>query len=204
MKKILCKILVVAIIFLFCLNKHIEAQSNFSARLITFSVNPFDTINNKIYTKKITQKGLFTFEPGVNISFELFGNDYTSAKISQSVRLDACSKFAGSSQILLRLKKEKKWKHSLTAGIGPILFYRKTWENIEGYTNQEYYYSNSQLQHSVMWLSAEIEYNLYLSKHADLCLTLNHLAPRSFGMLIGYKYWISRKSSHCNTCPSYR
>lgn len=180
------------------------SQSSLSARLTSLSINPFDTINNDIYKNKITPNGLFTIEPGINFAVELYGNDVTSAKLSQTVRLDACSKIAASTQLLLRFRLMKKWKNTITAGIGPILFYRRTWTTVDNYENEIFYIQKSQNQHSVMWLSGEIEYNLYLSKHSDLSISINHLSPRSFGILFGLKYWISRKSSKCNTCPSYR
>jgi hypothetical protein len=204
MKNISVKTLFLITVFLLFHSIKLFSQSNISARLTSICVNPIDTINNSVYKNKITKNGLLTIEPGLAFSAELFGNDFTSAKLSQTLRLDACSKIAGSTQVLLRFRLLKKWKSTLTAGIGPIYFFRQTWGNVEGYTNEEYFLTSSSTQHAVMWFSGEIEYNLYLSKHADLVVTANHLSPRSFGILIGYKYWFSRKSSKCNTCPSYR
>lgn len=202
MMKFCFKISVFILLLLF--NIQLFAQSNISARLISVCVNPYDTINNSLYKNNILKDGLLTIEPGINFAAEVYGNDYTSIKFVQSMRYDACSKIAGSTQVMLRFRLLKKWKSSLTFGIGPIYFYRQTWATIEGYTNEDFYLQSGTIQHKVNWLSGEIEYNHYLTKHSDLSISINHISPRSFGLLIGYKYWFSRKSSKCNTCPSYR
>lgn len=197
------RLIIISFLLLIFYTNSIFSQSNFSIRATSVIFNPLDTLNCDIYKNKISSDGFLTFEPGLNFAVELFGNDVTSAKLSQSLRLDACSKLCGTTQLLLRFRLLKKWKNTLTAGIGPVFFYRQSWQDIENYEQETYYNSNS-MQSSVMWLSGEIEYNFYMSKHSDLSISINHISPRAFGILVGYKYWFSRKSNKCNTCPSYR
>jgi len=199
MKKILS-----LIIICFIFSNYSKSQSNVSFRFSTLSVNVYDTLNTSIYKTKLIDNGILTIEPGLFFSGEVFGNDYTSAKFIQSIRIDACTKIMSTSQILLRYRVFKKWKNTITFGIGPVLFLRQSWQSIPEYNQEGYYTNSSSFQNSVMWFSGEIEFNKQFSKHGDLTLSLNHLSPYSVGVLIGYKYWMSRKSSHCNTCPSFR
>jgi len=199
MKKIL-NLIIICLIF----SNLLHSQSNISFRFSTLSINPIDTLNTPIYKTKIIKNGALTIEPGIFFSGELFGNDYTSVKFSQSLRIDPCYKIMTTSQLLLRYRLYKRYKNTLTISIGPVLFIRQTWQSIPNYLQEEYYLNSIDFQNSVMWFSAEFEYNRHVSKHGDFVLTLSQLSPRSFGILVGYKYWMKRKSTKCNTCPSFR
>ncbi len=182
----------------------LSAQSNYSFRFSTVVFNPLDTLNRPIYISNLTKNGLLSLEPGIYMGLELFGNDYTSVKFAQSVRLDPCFKIMTTSQIFLRYRLFKRWKNTMTISVGPVLFIRGTWKDLTGYYQQEYYQNTLYFQNSVMWFSAELEFNRHVSKHGDFVVTLTHMSPHSAGILIGYKYWMRRKAKRCGTCPGYR
>ena len=198
------KKIIVIFVFIFLFISGQAQKSNFSIKLIPVSYNPFDTPNYRIIKHKITKDGLLTLEPGLQIGYEIFGNEYTSFKITQSIQYDALSKFMGATQIMLRRRLFKKWKNSVFLGIGPVFYIRQTWQSINGYYPEEYYHTANSIEYYLMWLSGEIEYNYTFKKNSDITISLNHIAPRSFGILIGYKYWFNRKGVGCKTCPSYK
>ena len=197
------KKIIITFVFILLFISGQAQKSNISIKLIPFSYNPFNNPNYNLINHKITKDGLLTFEPGIQLGFEIFGNDYTSFKMTQSVQYDAMSKFMGATQIMLRRRLLKKWKHSVYIGVGPVFYIRQSWFNIPGYKEEQYFHTANSLQYYLMWLSGELEYNFSISKKSDLTASLNHIAPRSFGFLIGYKYWFNRKGG-CSTCPSYR
>ncbi|MBR4440919.1 MAG: hypothetical protein IKS00_05155 [Bacteroidales bacterium] len=178
------------------------AQSNVSAALTGVGIDFSDRVNAPIYQIKGGGDGKVLIEPGIRLGGELYANDITSLKFVQTIKFDCMKKAAFSTQLMLRFRIFKIYKHSLSVGIGPCGFYRQTWENIDGYTDEEIYKSGT-IQNKICWLSAEIEYNFYLSKKNDLSFAITHFDPEAVGFAIGIKHWFSRKSSHCNTCPSF-
>jgi hypothetical protein len=68
------------------------------------------------------------------------------------------------------------------------------------------YVDTGEWQHKFSWLSGEIEYNLYMNKFTDLCISLNHIQAESMGLAVGFKYWINkkpRKKRGCVSCPGF-
>lgn len=178
------------------------AQSNISAALTGLGIDFGDRTNAPIYKIKADNEGKIQLEPGIRLGGEIYASDITSIKFAQTIKLDCMKKAAFSTQVMLRFRVFKIYKHSLSVGIGPCGFYRQTWEESEGYVEDNVYHSGS-FQTKICWLSGEIEYNYYLSKKNDLSFAITHSNPESMGFAIGIKHWISRKSSHCNTCPSF-
>jgi len=179
------------------------SQVNISGRILTVSGNFSDNKNSAIYLSGLNKSGSLTFEPGIVVSAEFYGTATTSLKISQSVSYDAVKHIAASTQAMLRFRLFKVWKHHASIGIGPSVFYRQSWELVPGYIRESGYKQTDGLEYAISWLSGELEYNFYMSKHTDISLAVNHLKPTSAGITLGLKYWISRKSSRCNTCPSF-
>jgi len=179
------------------------AQSNMCIKANSLSYNFYKNENSNLYKTKLLDNGQLTLEPGIQLSAEIFGSIYTSFKILQTVKNDACSKFSGSTQLLIRYRLFKRWRHSIYAGIGPVIFYRESWTSINNYTDNNFYEHSDPLDYKNFWLSGEIEYNYSINKFGDFSLSLNQINGNSLGVLFGYKYWFSRKPrKNCN-CPSY-
>ncbi len=196
LKYILSIIFLTSSIFLY-------AQTAASIKIIPFGINSSSDPNSAIFTRKITSGGFITFEPGIQFSLEFFGNNNTSIKFIQEYNKDQMNHNAGFSQVLVKYQVLKTNKNTILLGIGPILHYRKSWTDIADYQDEGIYKTYGLSQFKVSWFSGEIEFNHYLNKKTDFSISINHLHPKSIGIFFGYKYWISRKSYHCTTCPSY-
>lgn len=197
-------------LFLLCvaitLSFNTFAQSNISFGLTGAGIDLGNHKNSAIYKTCPSENSRFILEPGVRLAAEGYATPATSFKFVQTFRLDAMQLFAASTQIMIRFRLFKMYKHSLSFGFGPSAFYRWTWTKIEGYQD-EYLYkiSNSnRFQTRINWVSAELEYNYEISKYNDFSFCINHLNPETASFAIGFKHWFSRKSSHCNTCPSFK
>lgn len=177
------------------------SQANISFQLIGLGVDFGKKENVDLYQTKVAN-GNILLEPGLKIGLEAYASDITSLKFVQTARLDACNKLAGSTQILLRFRLFKVWKHSLNIGIGPQAFYRQSWSDIENYQNEKTY-KGLDFQYKIMWISGEIEYNYVMNKKWDFSFSLLHQNPTTLGIGLGAKYWFTRKSNRCNTCPSF-
>ncbi len=188
---------------LFVCTYYCVAQSNVSIKANLLSYNLYKNENSNLYKTKLLDNGELTLEPGIQLSAEFFGNIYTSFKIMQTVKNDACSKFSGSTQLLIRYRFFKRWKHSIYAGVGPAIFYRESWTGLDNYIDNSFYEQSDFLEYKNVWLSGEVEYNYSLNKYGDFSLSVNQINGNSLGVLFGYKYWFSRKPRKKCNCPSY-
>lgn len=180
-----------------------NCQSNISAKLSTIVVNPFEDPNKPIYINKIDNDGLLTIEPGLQLSAEFFTYESTSIKIIQTFSNDQINYMDFSTQLLIRVILYREKRNSLLIGFGPIIHFRQNWNTFPNYQSEGIYKQTGDLQYKFSWISGEIEYNYLINRNFDLSVSANHFHPQAFGLLIGGKYWFSRKSRHCNTCPSY-
>lgn len=204
MKNIFKLFFVLSLLTVFC--SPLKAQQNISVVLIGPGLDFGDRENSAIYKTMPGEDKILLMEPGIRFGAEVYGNPATSFKFAQSVRYDSMHKLAFSTQIMIRLRLFKVYKHSMNFGFGPSVFYRQTWSEIDGYTDEKLYEqkTNGKFQTRINWVSAELEYNYEISKLDDFSFSIIHLNPEAMGFAFGIKHWFTRKSSHCNTCPSFR
>jgi hypothetical protein len=181
----------------------ILAQNNMSFKLITFGANLFQDVNQPLYTSKIDSNGIFTFEPGINLSFEILGSPFSSVKFSQSFHADQTKKTSGFTQVMFRLKLNSNPKNSFYIGVGPIFFYRSDWSSLANYIYDDTYIGIDKMQYKFFFLSGELEYNYKIKNNLDFSISLNHLNFKSLSVFLGLKYWFKYKKSGCG-CPSYK
>ncbi|MCQ2973549.1 MAG: hypothetical protein MJ211_01915 [Bacteroidales bacterium] len=179
------------------------SQSNLSVAVTGLGFDFGDCENAAIYKIKANDNGKTILQPGLRFGGEVYATPSTSLKFAQTCKIDCMKKMAFSSQIMLRFRIFKIYKHSLSFGFGPTAFYRQTWEGFDGYIDEGIYKSGN-FQNKVCWLSAELEYNYYISKKNDISFAITHLDPEAMGFAIGIKHWITRKSNKCGTCPSFK
>lgn len=189
------------IIILLIFSQSLVAQSNIGIKLTTVTYQ-FTDVQPELAKLKISQNGQFAFEPGLIFAFEGYATSNTALKISQSFLLDKALHLAGSSQVMIKFRIAKSFKHAVYIGFGPVFHYRQTWANMENYIAEPVYKTSLDWQHKFSWLSGEIEYNYYLNKYTDLSISFNHIQAESIGLAIGFKYWISRTTKKgCISCP---
>ena len=184
---------------------YLQAQNNVSIKFTSLSYQ-FTETQPDIIKLKLSQNGQLALEPGVLLSYEGYASSTTALKVTQLFMIDKAMHFAGKTQIMIKFRIVKSFKHSLYFAIGPGLNYRKTWADIAGYIDEPIYNTSSDWQYKLNWLSGEIEYNYYLSKYFDLSVSLNHIQAESIGLAIGIKYWINKtpsKKNRCISCPSF-
>lgn len=182
-----------------------KSQSNINIKLSTLSYQ-FTDNNAGLAKLKLNENGKLAFEPGIIFAYESFATPLASLKFNMALFMDKATKLAGFPQVLIRIRLFNAFKHSMTLGLGPALFFRQTWADINGYVEDNIYTNSGSWQYKMAWLSGELEYNYYLSKNSNLSVSLNIVNPESVGLAIGYKYWISKKPKRkrgCISCPSF-
>lgn len=179
------------------------AQSNISVAFTGFGFDFGKGENVAIYKRSISDGKNPVFEPGLRIGAEVYATPATSVKAVQTFRYDVMARVSMSTQLMFRFRIFKVYKHSVSLGVGPTAFYRKSWSDIEGYADEGIYEDGS-MQHKIAWLSTELEYNYIIGKYTDVSFAMTHMTPKGLGFALGIKYWFSRKSNKCGTCPSFK
>ena len=190
-------------LFLFLIVTFTQSQNNISIKITSLSYQ-FTETQADIIKMKLSNNGQLAFEPGLILGYEGFASPSTALKFSQFVLLDKAMHIAGSTQLMLKIKLIKSFKNSIYFAVGPGLFYRQSWSNIEDYADESIYNESSGWQYKFSWFSGEIEYNYYLSKYSDITISINHTQAESIGIAFGLKYWINKnpgKKHGCVSCP---
>ncbi len=198
-------IVVFAIVFIGLSTYFAKSQSNVNIKLTTLSYQ-FTDNNTELAKQKLGASGKLAFEPGFIFSYESFATPAASLKVAMALYYDKASKMAGFPQVMIRFRLFNAYKHSLSMGFGPAFYFRQTWAYLDGYQDDGIFTEAGDWQYKMAWLSGELEYNYYISKNANLSVSLNMINPESVGLAIGYKYWISKKPKRkrgCVTCPSF-
>ncbi|MEN8119991.1 MAG: hypothetical protein ABFS35_06580 [Bacteroidota bacterium] len=180
------------------------SQSNVNIKLTNLSYQ-FTDNNLELANRKIGESGKLAFEPGLIFAYESFATATASIKVAMALYYDKASKLAGFPQVMIRFRLFNAYKHSMSMGFGPALYFRQTWATMEGYDDDDIYTNSGDWQYKMAWLSGELEYNYYLSKNSNLSVSLNLINPESVGLALGYKYWISKKPKRkrgCISCPN--
>lgn len=159
--------------------------------------------NVPIYKRKIVDGKSPIFEPGLRFGVEAYASTATSIKAVQTFRYDVMNKMAYSTQVMLRFRVFRAYKHAVSFGVGPTFFYRQSWSKEPGYVEDDVY-DDGAMQRKIAWLSTELEYNYVLSHYWDISFALTHMTPKGIGCAVGVKYWFTRKSNKCGTCPSFK
>ena len=180
------------------------AQSNISLAFTGFGFDFGKGENVRIYKRSISDgKKNPVFEPGLRFAAEVYASPATSIKLAQTFRYDVMERMSISTQLMLRFRVFRVYKHSVSLGVGPTAFYRRSWSNIDGYVDEGIYEEGS-WQHKIAWLSTEVEYNYIIGRFTDISFAMTHMQPKGLGFALGIKYWFTRKSNKCGTCPSFK
>ncbi|MCF6366258.1 MAG: hypothetical protein L3J35_08660 [Bacteroidales bacterium] len=196
--------IIFTIIFLILNLGIISAQSSFSAGLLTVSTHPFAEQNLPLHQNSFDNKGYVTFEPGIIMSYDRFLIKNLSFRATTAVMNDRFNLLSGYSQVLLRYKLFKHFKHSLYFGVGSAIFYDTDKTSIENFVNEDNYIIGKNAMYKIGWLSGMVEYNYYLSKKVDLAITLNHSHSRSLAISFGVRIDIPDPNGKGCDCPSFR
>jgi len=180
------------------------SQSSLSVRLITVSAHPFSEANLALHQNPIDDLGYVTFEPGLIFSYDRYIKKKFSFRASTAVFKDMLNQISGYSQIMLKYKLFKIYKHSLYLGFGPAVHYTTDKSTLENYVNEDNYKLINNTMYKFSWVSGLIEYNYYINKKTDIALAFNHIHPKSFALSVGVRFELPDPNGKGCDCPGYR
>lgn len=193
--------IILSLIFSFYIG---NSQSSFSVRISTISAHPFAKQNLALHKNPIDNKGYLTFEPGIIFSYDRYLANKLAFRVSTAVHKDRFNTLSGYSQIMIKYKAIKYYKHSLYLGFGPAIHYETNKLGTPNYVNEENLKISNNTMYKFAWLSGMIEYNYYHSKKMDFALTINHIHTRSIALNLGIRFALPDPNGKGCDCPSFR
>ena len=160
-------------------------KNAFTVKLFGLSVHLKESPYPEMFPNRLDDKGYVTFNYGAIVGYERFVvRDVISVRVEQGLYADCAAELAGFTHIGWRGLIFRKNRHSLNAGFGPTLVYRKDWNNIEDYVDDGYFNRKGDWQYKFYWYAGEFEYNYRLKGSTDLSVNLVPGIPElvSFGV----------------------
>lgn len=201
---VLSFIMTFALLFL---QRQVSAQTNIGVKAFAVGAHPFEEANKVLNMNAIDEKGNFALEPGFYLSLEQYvSDDMVALKMHQSIHRDRLNKLAGSTHVGVQVYLYRDKRQSLSFGLGPTLYFRGNWSEVEGYEFDDFYETNQEWQYKLQFITGELQYNYYLGKHLDFAVSLNQFEARGLTLAVGANYWLTskpRRKNNCN-CPSFK
>jgi hypothetical protein len=179
-------------------------QNSLSGRIITVSVHPFAEANLPLHQNKFDNLGYVTLEPGLIISYDRYIYKKFSFRLSTAVMNDRYNQMSGFSQVMIKYKLFKYYKHSLYFGFGPAIHYSTNKRDIENYVNEDDYTTSGNMIYKPSWISGLIEYNYLINKKIDFAVAFNHIHPKSPALSVGIRVDMPGGGGKGCNCPGYR
>ncbi|MBU0763996.1 MAG: hypothetical protein KJ607_04080 [Bacteroidetes bacterium] len=182
----------------------VTGQSNVSLKLHGIGFLAKKSEYGPIFENNIDPAGRWIFQPGLVLSYEVYLLEYDHAvQFQQGITLDIAAQACGFTWIEYRLRVWKFWRHTVTFGTGPVLYYRSSWDRFPEYRDHGDLDITGNLEYRFMPIGAELEYSYYISNKSDISFSIQYSQPKTVSASIGYKYWIQTKIKHkrkCSTC----
>ena len=171
-----------------------SAQWNIGVTIGGLAYHQGKVKNPDIYPTKIDSRGKFVIFRGINISLSYQFNDYVGVKAVQTLIFhDSAGKFAGISHLGLQLHDDIAAmdfeSHHLSMSIGPFLYYRKGWNNIEGYTHDPHFIkmsTNGEWESKFVWYGGFMRYDYNIDSHTNLAFDLLPGFPFVYALTSGW------------------
>lgn len=166
----------------------LTTRNTFTVKYFGLSVHLKESPYPEIFPNKLDEKGYTTFNYGAIIGYDRFlDRDAHAVRLLQAIYADCSGSLAGFTHIGWRGLIFEKGKHSLNAGLGPTLVYRRDWNRIEGYQDDGYFNRKGEWQYKFYWYAGEFEYNYQLTAKTDISLNLIPGIPELISFGIGVR-----------------
>ncbi len=166
---------------------------SYSAQSITWGIklggigyHPKTDGNEQFYRYKINKKGNLTFFRSITFCFSYNFSPYLGIKAVQTFLVNDCTgHFAGVSHVGINLLDDivnfKSEKHQGSFSFGPLFYYRRNWNKIEGYKTDSNFIrlgKNKTWERKFVWYGGQIQYDYFFNNYQAV----------SVNFLPGYPY----------------
>lgn len=170
----------------------LKAQDNLGFNFLFMTWHPGGDDMAFLQPNKLDKKATLVLNWGGVVHYERFiFRKRLSIKLAQGAYSDCAQLFAGHTHLAFRLNLLNSNRHDLRVGFGPTLVYRKSWDRLPGYVQQNRYLkTKGNWQYAFVWYGGEVEYDYRIAKNWDLNFHVIPGLPDFFTFGLGFRYWL--------------
>lgn len=154
--------------------------------------HPKKSSHPQLYKNRLDNNGHFVITKGVALTFDYNINKEFNLRFSQAVLFGDCAnKTAGMTQLGFNvIYPIIENKHLLSACFGPMLFYRKNWNGLPGYVDENLFKQtkNKQTQYKFVWYGIHGDYNFAINNREYLSVSVLPGIPELIAIAPGVVY----------------
>jgi hypothetical protein len=168
----------------------LSAQWFVGAKLMGISFHPGKNVNCGLFKCTIGKHHRVALNLGLACGVEYKFNNWFSIKLDQAAFRDCAGKFAGMTMFNFRYTQQLGKLGDGSVGLGPFFFYRKSWNEIDGYADEGFFHTtkNNKWQTKFVWYGGELEHNYPLRKGLDLSTNILPGIPVVFAIASGLRF----------------
>ena len=156
-------------------------------RLVGVSWHPKESKHPDILVRRLDKRGRFVVNVGAMVYAEYRLLPHLNIKVTQSFFSDCAGMPAGFSHIGLKAHYNfgQQPHHQIGLTVGPTLFYRKNWNELDGYVDEGFFINKGNTQRLFIPYGMEINYDLFLKDKTAISTGLVPGYPEIFLGTIG-------------------
>jgi len=182
-----------------CFANYSESQVTFGVKISGLAFHPQRKVHETIYRWTLDEKGRVAAYVGVTFTTAYQFNDYVGIKMSQTfMPLDCAGKFSSLTHVGVNLTDRiVRWeniKHRGSVSIGPLLYLRRGWLDIESYTADTDFIKtnkrNPKWQHKFIWYGGQMQYDYYYKSNQAISVNFFPGYPYIYSFAVGETFKI--------------
>ncbi len=191
---------ITTLLFTTLLNFCCAQQISFGVKLGGIGYHPKSDGNEKFYRYKINKKGNLTFFRSVTFCFSYNFSDFIGIKAVQTLLINDCTgHLAGVSHIGFNFFDDivnfKSDIHQGSFSFGPLFYYRKNWNKMEGYKTDNQFIrltKNKVWERKFVWYGGQIQYDYFFNNHQAVSLNFLPGYPYIYAVSAGMESVVGR------------
>lgn len=176
--------------FMFILVAQLQAQWFVGLKLVGLSIHFKQSPHPHLFLHKLDKNGHFVLNYGLAVTLEYRFHPYMAVKFDQAFLSDCAGKFAGASLLTFRTQAQLGKFGEGTIGMGPFFYYRRSWQNLEGYVDTGLFRTskNKRWETKFVWHGGEVEHNYPITPQMDLSTNILPGIPVLFVVTPGLRW----------------
>lgn len=169
------------------------SQFTFVIKISGLAYHPQKEINESHYRWKIDKNGHLVSFIGITLIADYSFNQYIGIKTAHTIMpFDCAGKWAFVSHIGINFHDRvigwKNNEHRFSGSFGPLWYYRKGWNNINGYIQETDFIKsskNKQWESKFVWYGAQAQYDYYFNTQQALSVNIFPGYPYIYSFAVG-------------------
>ena len=169
-----------------------QPQFLIGIKFMGLAFHPKKSSHPQLYKNRLDNNGHFVITKGIAVTFDYNITNELNLRLSQAFLFGDCAnQNAGMTQLGVNaIYPIIDDKHLLSACFGPMLFYRKNWNGLPGYVDENLFKhtKNYKTQYKFVWYGVHGDYNFAINNREYLSISVLPGIPELIAIAPGIIY----------------